>query len=226
MSWFDTASYCVFDTETTGVDPSHHRVIELGYSYFSHGLEQQANGILIHPWPGLDEMVDLFIDDEIFEITKISREQVKAGQPFNAADGFFKFVFSAADFLVAYNAPFDVGMIGEELVRHDMRQYAHMFDVTKVLDPLVWIREKDKYLKGAGKYRLGNACERYGVKLTGAHRAQNDAKATGLLLQALFKQKVIPDLPLAELLKRQTRMRDEQDADYKAFLAKKGNGGA
>jgi hypothetical protein len=42
-------------------------------------------------------------------------------------------------------------------------------------------------------YRLGSLCEAMGVSLEGAHRASNDAEATGRLLLELAKRKGAPD---------------------------------
>src|SRR5690606_12241626 len=112
---------------------------------------------------------------------------------------------------VAYNAGFDKRFLLAELERMGESTWgehlppAMQADV-EWIDPLAWARELFPD-QGA---RLGEVCAYLGIPLDGAHRAANDAEATGRVLLAMA-----PRMPSAyvELIRVQVRYAAQQDVD-------------
>jgi DNA polymerase-3 subunit epsilon len=164
----------VLDVETTGLDPQNDRVIEVGIVRFEKGEVVERYGQLIQP--GRD------IPEEVSKITGIQGNDLE-GQP--------SFEQVAQDvcgrlegaIVVGYNLPFDRAFVTQELNR-----CGYSWPDTQELDPLVFVRQLHK---GQGSKKLGAACARMGIDLENAHRAADDADATGKLLLALAEQ--LPD---------------------------------
>lgn len=213
--------FTVFDTETTGVDPAEHRVIEVGFAHFKWAHCTLRGSTFCNPWPELPEFVEEFVDPEIWDITNIKSSDIQKAKSFDAAVGLIDSMTKDAAFLVAYNAPFDAAMLKAEFGRLGQPHLADIFDEGRVVDPLVWVRERDKYVKGKGKYKLTNTCARYGIVVENAHRADADAYFTGKLFLKLWLDKVIPDMSLDELLQKQTSLRKKQDDEFQAYLERK-----
>ena len=175
----------VLDVETTGLDSSVDRVIEVGIVRFEGGEVVDRYGQLIEP--------ERDVPEEVVKLTGIQPEQLQ-GQP--------TFASVAADVLnrlegaivVAYNLSFDKGFIGAELERCGRK-----WPGVSELAPLVFVRQLHK---GQGSKKLGAAAARMGLELTDAHRAVNDAEITGHLLLRLAEQ--LPQ-SLEDLLVLQTQ---------------------
>jgi len=161
----------VLDVETTGLDPTTDRVIEVGIVRFEGGEVVERYGQLIHP--GRD------IPEEISKLTGIQSSDLD-GQP--SFDKVAQDVCSRLEgaIVVGYNLPFDRAFVTQELSR-----LGFSWPETQELDPLVFVRQLHK---GQGSKKLGAACTRMGISLDNAHRAADDAEATGRLLLALAEQ--------------------------------------
>lgn len=182
-NWFD-ADIAIFDVETTGFSSEDDRVIEIGIVHMRAGELIDSYGQLIDPKRA--------IPPEVIKLTGISQEDVD-GQPT------FKDVAQtiadklAGKVLCAYNHEFDMGFIRAELKRAGIA-----VPEAPCLDPLVFAREIQKE---HGSKKLGKVAERLGISLEGAHRAVNDAEATGHVLYA-FRAELPPRLhDLLELQK-------------------------
>jgi DNA polymerase-3 subunit epsilon len=113
----------------------------------------------------------------------------------------------------AYNAPYD-------------RRYMPWAQLTSVLDPdwpwidpLVWVKELDKYAKGSWRHKLTTTCARHGVELGAAHDALNDALACGQLAFKLLPRFAGSSL-LADVLSKQLRLQAQQWSDFEAWKAR------
>lgn len=159
----------IFDTETTGLllpstAPLHKqpRIIELG------ALKVDANGVI-------DELSQLLdpeqtISAEITKITGIKPEQL-VGQPtFAAFLPQLKAFFQGADMLIAHNAPFDSGMLRNDLARAGCEDFPW---------PAETICTAQEYTPVLGhRPKLLTLYERIiGVPLAQTHRALDDARA-------------------------------------------------
>ena len=169
------------DTETTGPDPKHDRVVELGGGYLQAG-EQVG--------PMLRALVDpeRYIPAGATQVHGIRNEDVEGAPKWPEVAARFKVHLDAESVLCGYNIlGFDAPLIDAENERHDID-----WRMPRSLDPFMWVYW---HHRGAGSRKLGAICERYGVELPEdrAHTADADAFATGLLLTSMVLEGVIPD---------------------------------
>ncbi|EYR64702.1 DNA polymerase III subunit epsilon [Actinotalea ferrariae CF5-4] len=222
MSWLE-AGVVGFDTETTGVDVDHDRVVsaavvhrvaaprtgavgeadqaggEAGTPEGTHqGVVTTVRTWLIHP--------EVEIPPGATEIHGISTEQARRhGRPARVALDELAEVLVAAqrrgEPVVAYNASFDLTLLDVELRRHGLPTVPDRLgrDVAPVLDPFVLDRVLDPYRPGPR--RLGDLCERYRVAATAAlHRADVDVLATlDVLARMVERFPVLAERTPAEL---------------------------
>lgn len=104
----------IFDTETTGLLlPSsaplekQPRIIELGVAVVIDGKLEASHNWLINP--------EMEISDEITKITGITNEDLVGKPLFRQLLGEIEEAFGGSDYGIAHNAPFDVGMLTNEL---------------------------------------------------------------------------------------------------------------
>ena len=193
--------FLAVDTETSGLRRESDRIIEIAWVLFERGEIKKRSAQLLN--------VDFPLPQRIVELTGI-RDDMLTGQP-KMADILNPLLedFSSVDFIVAYHAPFDRGFIEAELHRCNAS-----LPPTPWVDPLVFIKELDRYKPGK---KLADASSRWGIKHERAHRALDDAIATGELLL-----KVSPFLPmrsLDDLLSQQNHFRERQRNDKQPVRA-------
>ena len=123
--------------------------------------------------------------------------------------------------LLVYNAPFDVRLLRAEVARAGAPPLPQL-SVRRTLDPLVWVRDVDRFVKGKGRHQLGATAARWKVPATGrAHGALVDCRLTAGVARALAATGRIPrDVPT--LLRRQAVRRAAQEADFAAYWARTG----
>lgn len=168
-----------FDTETTGVDVDHDRIVSAA---LVHRVGAgRAAVTTVRTWlldPGVE------IPAGATGIHGISTEHVRRhGHPAAAAlDEIAEALVAAqrrGEPVVAYNASFDLTLLDVELRRHGLPTVPDRLgrDVAPVLDPFVLDRTLDPYRPGPR--RLGDLCARYGVTVNAAlHSADIDVLAT------------------------------------------------
>ncbi|HEY7608981.1 MAG TPA: DNA polymerase III subunit epsilon [Alphaproteobacteria bacterium] len=139
----------VLDTETTGLDPATHRIIEIGCVEL---VNHVPTGRHFHTYLNPERASDA----RAFEVHKLSDDFLK-GQPlFNqVADEFLAFL--AGDQLVIHNAEFDMGFVNWELRRID-RETLRM---SRVVDTIAIARQK---YPGA-QASLDALCRRFEIDL-------------------------------------------------------------
>lgn len=170
---WDSVPLVVIDTECTGPLPGADTTVSFGLARFERGefvagLERLVN-------PGRP------IPPESTAIHGITDEMV-AGSPSLAV------AFREPDVTAlltdaqpaGYNVAFD---------RHFVPpfEFGARWD-WPWLDVLMIVRKQDRFAKGAGRHKLGAACERHGIALTAAHSASADARACGELLYKLGRE--------------------------------------
>lgn len=157
----------VFDTETTGLTFGKDEVIEIGAVKMVDGKLTETFSTLIKPTNNI-------ISGEITDITGIDDLMVKNAPTFDDIAGDFKKFVDGA-ILVAYNSPFDMGMITPQMRHAD-------YDLPNpVLDALK-IAQENLILNN---YKLATVAAALDVSLEGAHRAVNDAVATAKIFKKL-----------------------------------------
>jgi len=201
----------VIDFETTGLDPTKDRIIEIGVACFAAGQLSGFENWIVNP--GIE------VPAESLEITKIDPAEIAAAPTLPQV--LEKFAARIEGHIpVAYNAGFDQGFLLNELGRYDWpvqrsESRAALDPQVTWIDPLVWVRElhKDERSK-----RLGDVCARLGIPLDNAHRAASDAEATGKVLFAIAGQ-----MPTSygELIRLQRQYAARQDVDMSATWRKR-----
>jgi DNA polymerase III subunit epsilon len=182
---WDEIPIALLDTETTGVDASIDRVIEVGIVVGQGGVVVARHSWLIDP--------GVPIPKEATAIHGISDADVE-GKP-----RFSEVAREIAEALTqsvpgAYNANFDRHFIVNEFARAQFAPPAGTLppalrkDVDWV-DPLVWARELQREEKSKA---LGEVAQRLGISLDNAHRASDDAEAALRVLYALGKDARVP----------------------------------
>lgn len=204
-------AFAVIDFETTGLDHEADRVLEMGIVCFDEGHLSARHNFLIDP--------GIPVPEEARRVHGITDEELAN------APRFEEIYLEIAALLsgrvpVAYNAGFDKKFL---LAEH--RRCAHVAlgmptppalrDDVEWIDPLVWVRELQKYEKGK---KLVDVCARLGISLEQAHRAAGDAEATGHVLLALAR-----DMPrtYAELIRIQGQYAAMQDAELVTWRSRR-----
>ena len=199
MSW-KNGKWLVLDTETTGLNVSDGaRVWEVGWAEVDK-LELGASGRWIID-PGIP------VPDIVQKLTRMDPKELE-GQP-SFADIADKLIskMEVADLVIAYNSPFDRGMLDNEFGLVGKRMPEKLW-----LDPLVWVRR----IKGLGNYKLATMAQHFKVELVGAHRAETDAVATAKIAIEFIKKspinEIMPD-DLSTMANSQNTWRAEHNAE-------------
>jgi len=214
MTTWNLGRLCVFDTETTGPDPTTALLVTACVGEVGAGQDSDCRTWLIDP--GCE------IPAEATAVHGVGTERARAegadaaGAIAEIRDALYSAWESGVP-VVTFNAAFDLTVLDRELRRHGMDP----LDCGPVIDPFVIDREVDKYRKG--KRTLSAACEVYGVVPGGAHDATVDALAAAEVARAIAAQYPhIAEMPLAELHAAQATWHAERQADFAAYLRRSG----
>ena len=162
--------FVVADVETTGLNIYSDDIIEIGAVRIENGLETDSFSCLINP--------KRHVPERVTEITGITDAMLQ-GQPVmnEVIPKFAEFCRDAM--IVAHNASFDVPMFRRAFTSNGIQ-----FHYT-TLDTLALSRA---LYPGFANHKLGNLCKKLGVTLENAHRAVNDARATGGILLKMLEE--------------------------------------
>jgi DNA polymerase III epsilon subunit family exonuclease len=165
--WIDLP-LAVIDVETTGLDSTSDRVIEVGIIRFEQGEVTDSYGQLIDP--------ECEVPEEVVDLTGISPEDLEGKPTFaQVADDIHQRLQGVG--IVAYNLSFDKGFVAAEFERCGLSWPAE----APTLDPLIFSRQ---FYKNLRRKNLGTIAEKLGIPLEEAHRATHDAKVAGQVLFA------------------------------------------
>jgi len=161
----------VFDLETTGINITEDKIIEIGAVKLIDGVIKEKFQTFVNPGK------NIHIPEEASKVNNIFDEDVANAPPLSdVIPDFFKFCYGCT--LVAHNATFDVGMI-----TYYARQFSYNFD-NNVIDTLKLAREVLHKTTGVS---LDVLRKKFNIDSGNAHRALNDAVATAMLLKELLK---------------------------------------
>lgn len=200
---------CVLDFETTSPDPLTCGVVSVAVARFEN---RQCVG---HFYSLINPRMD--IPAEATAIHGVSEGDVKDAPALTDV---------AADIYALAKDAMPCGYNGQTfdrviLQRHIRGTDCAMFDNGwHWADPLVVVRDCDRWERGAGRHKLENVCKRHGVELDGAHNALADAIATGKLLYRLLDKGLVRPCSVGRLLLHMHTRREEQERDFQAWLAK------
>ncbi len=166
----ETASFVVFDLETTGLSPARSRIVEIGAQKVE-ALEVGATfETLVNP--------GVVLPLAITALTGIGQDDVRRAPGADlAVRRFLSFAGDAV--LVAHNARFDMGFLDRAVERLTGRRVA-----APVVDT-VWLARR--LLSGRTKrFGLAPLAHFFGTDVAPCHRALADASATAEILVALI----------------------------------------
>ncbi|MBE5776975.1 MAG: PolC-type DNA polymerase III [Clostridiales bacterium] len=162
----------VLDFETTGLNTSKDRVIEIGAVKLHHGQVVDSFGTFVNP--------GMLLPQKIVEITHISDQMLRDAPDASVAiPQLMEFLGDCP--IAAHNAKFDCAVLEAELKRLNRTH-----ECLKI-DTLTLARKLYPELKS---HRLGAVCKHLHVSLKGAHRAVNDAAATAQCLNQMLDEAV------------------------------------
>lgn len=204
-------AFAVVDFETTGLDSENDRVLEMGIVCFDDGQLTARHNFLINP--------GIPVPEEARRVHGIGDAELANAPRFEEVYAEIATLL-AGRVPVAYNASFDKKFLLAECRRCARLSLnvppppAFREDV-EWIDPLVWVRELQKYEKGK---KLTDVCERLAIPLEQAHRASGDAEATGHVLLALSR-----DMPrtYAELIRIQGQYAAMQEAELMTWRSRR-----
>lgn len=173
----------LIDVETTGMDASVDRIVEVGIVVARGGEIVERKNWLVNPGRPIPK--------EASDVHKISDEDVKDAPPFAAV------VEEIAAMLegcvpAAYNAAFNRMFLGNEVARTSASAATLAPALRRNVDwvdPLVWARELQQ---GERSRALGEVAARLGISLENAHRAADDAEAALRVMLALARDVRVP----------------------------------
>lgn len=167
----DGETFVAFDTETTGLSSQTCRIIEIGAVRFdSTGILDSFN-TLINP--------ETTIPPELVQLTHISDDMVK-DKPLikDILPDFIKFLGDSI--IIGHNAHFDLRFLNAELARADMNE-----NKNAVIDTLGFARWCFPDLP---KYNQPFLAQMFGIEISQAHRAYDDARVCGNIFLELIKK--------------------------------------
>ena len=160
----------ILDTETTGLDPKDHRIIEIAAVEL---VDRRPTGRNVHFYVNPDREIDAGATDVHGMSWEMLRDKPKFGE---IADEFIAFARGAQ--WVIHNAPFDVAFLDEELTRVGRSCSAAI--AAEVVDTLALAREQFP----GKRNNLDALCERFGV--ANAHRTLHGALLDAQLLAEVY----------------------------------------
>lgn len=184
-------NFVAIDTETTGLNSTQNEIVEIAAVRFRDFKPVEKFVTLCAPKKGLTE--------EASRVNGITAEMVEGKPQFGQVVHSLQ-AFIAADNIVGHNLNFDLKFIvrgGFDIYANKQKYYDTLEIAQKTLKRAKdkWDKEVQGYITDYGRdfdvmnYKLKTLCDYYGITYLGAHRALADAYATGLLLQALAKDR-------------------------------------
>ena len=175
MAWRSThrplneIEFVVLDTETTGLRPGPHRVIEVAGIRMRAGEVVGSFQSLVNPGVRLPAF--------IVQFTGITQEMVtRAPKAHEVLPDFLHFIEGAI--LVGHNAGFDIGFLSYE---------ARLLGYDFPLDGLDTIPLARRFLPGLRRFKLDKVASHLKIHVENRHRALGDARVTAAIFMKLLE---------------------------------------
>ena len=199
-----------FDLETTGVNITTDRVVQIAVSYFNRGSRVQQHQQLINPERpipvGASEVHGVY-DADVLNAPTMGQFAPRLLPHFTGRI----FTDKSPPIIVGYNVlGYDIPLFQAELERV---QATFRVDDLPAIDLLLWVRW---FLRHEPKQKLTEICDRFNVTLNNAHEALADARACGHLINAFLDSGYLPD-DLGQTLEFQSVIRDRLDEEYRRY---------
>jgi DNA polymerase-3 subunit epsilon len=188
MTYWNQGTLLAFDTETTGLDRNHDRIVTAGVVLVRPGEETVEELFEINPGiPIPEEAAEIHgVDDQQAAQFAPASEQIP-----NLIDYLERGLADQGP-LIVFNAPYDLTMLDREAQRYGVTPLQDRLDL-QVIDPLVIDRGIDPYRPGPRT--LSDMAATYQVLVTSAHNAVADALASARVAWRL--QQRYPELRLS-----------------------------
>lgn len=170
------STFIVVDLETTGLEPETDRIIEIGAIKFSKGEEAETFETLVDPQRPIPDFITRLTgitDDDVVKAPKISEVFTKLGA----------FIGDAP--IVGHQVNFDASFLEYHfrIMHNDFESWEDRVKRFKYvdnlrLDTLFLSRILMPFLP---RHKLASVAGAFGIDLESAHRAIEDARATGLV---------------------------------------------
>lgn len=167
-----SVKYAVIDIETTGGQPRHDRIIEIGIILFDGEKEIDRFSSLIDP--------GISIPPQITRLTGITSQMVAGAPKFYEIAKQIVLMTEGAVF-VAHNVRFDYNFIREEFYK---------LGYTYTRKQLCTKRLARKGIDGLRSYSLESLIHHFQIKVNHRHRALDDAYAASIVLGKLLHREV------------------------------------
>lgn len=197
--------FIAFDLETTGLDPANDEIIEIGIARFRDGeIVDKFNSLVKPSQP---------IPSDITHLTGIHPEDVEDAPALAALKPALGEFFGDLP-LVAHNAQFDMSFMQKQKMLADNQAY-DTFALASILMP------------SAPRYNLHSLTTQFGISLERAHRAYDDAAATGhLYWQLWLRLRALPADLLTEVIQASSGMKWDLRPVFQAALTESLNSSA
>lgn len=209
MNW-RTKPLAIIDTETTGVDPARHRVVEVAVRIVSPGAAVFAKSWLVDPGVPVGESTAIHgITDDML---------TNAPTFHDVAHEIWMLVSACVP--VAFNAKFDRQMLINEYLRARIDPPVFLHAPPSWIDVLVWARHHEPdQPRSTGNFKLGAVAKRHGLEVGTTHRAAGDCETTANVLAHLAAVDGLMPERLDDLLDEQLALAAEHDAGFLRWLA-------
>ena len=163
-------SYVVLDVETTGVDPTHNEIIEVGAIRVRDDKEEDSFSSLVKPSGSISK--------SITDLTGITNDMVEDAP--GIGDVLPKLLaFIGDDIVMGHNINFDVNFIYDNCERLGLASFSNDFIDTLRISRRLYPEER--------QHRLCDLTSRLGVQVDEAHRALADVRATKSCYDAMVR---------------------------------------
>lgn len=199
------------DFETTGRDPREDRVTEIGIIVFEGGEIVERYGQLVNPGRPIPHEVTQVTGIRDEDVANMPRFQEVADEVIRRVEG---------QYLLAYNADYDVTVLRSELGR-----IGKTVELRGVIDPLPFAWQHLRRAKKTKSARLGDVAQFLGIDLENAHRATDDAEAAGNVFLKI--REFVVGLPSAmrDVLDEQKALSIRMEETFARFRSNRGGGG-
>lgn len=180
----ENQKYVIVDLETTGHSPKEgDRIIQISMVVMREWNVESTFTTFINP----ERSIPFYIQD----LTNITEQDIKDALPFEAyAEEIYEILQDGI--FVAHNANFDLSFLQAELQRAGFPKWSgkkiDTLELSKILFP------------NASGYKLADLASDLDIPLHRAHRSDDDAMATALLLKKCWEEILALPLPTIELL--------------------------
>jgi DNA polymerase III subunit epsilon len=175
-------SYVVLDVETTGLQPTSHRIIEVAALRFRQGQETERFSTLVHPERPLTRF--------IIGLTKITPDLLAEAPRFGDIAAALR-DFLSDDLLVGHNVGFDLAFLNAELRGCDLPPLLNpLLDTIPLAAHLLPGQPPGRRGQHPTGMGLDKVARRLGLAAPGGqrHRAEADARLTAAIFTALLVQ--------------------------------------